>query len=224
MVPPSRVALVIILSMQIILHRLNWCFTSCWCQKSKYFLFFSLFPLSLPFSFEGAWRAVAHGACGVLNFVLNRPFIAAKFSLRAPNKLPHYPSQSITLLRTNYHSEYHTTSTKYYPMYLHQSIARAPTNTTNCTGRKSNSRGSGGRNRKGGDIAGEGEAVVGLRAPAHSFLLLLLLLFLGSPANCSLGCHAVLLTASLTVLVYIQSCRDFVFSDSWRKWETITGI
>ena len=126
MVPPSRVALVIILSMQIILHCLNWCFTSCWCQKSKYFLFFSLFPFPLPFSFEGAWRAVAHGACGVLNFVLNRPFIAAKFSLRAPNKLPHYPSQSITLLRTNYHSEYHTTFTKCYPMYLHQSIARAP--------------------------------------------------------------------------------------------------
>ena len=70
----------------------------------------------------------------MLNFVLNRPFIAAKFSLRAPNKLPHYPSQSITLLRTNYHSEYHTTSTKYYPVYLHQSIA-TPTPPTVLEGR-----------------------------------------------------------------------------------------
>ena len=100
-VPPSRVALAIIFSIQIIFYaptsncRL---FTSFWSWKFRYFLLISLFPFLLPFSFEEAWRAVAHGACGVLN----RPFIAGKFSLRAPAQVctpvpPHCHSCTRTL-------------------------------------------------------------------------------------------------------------------------------
>ena len=47
--------------------------------------------------------------------VLNRPFIAGKFSLRAPNKLPPYPYETTTLHLLKNHTaptNYHTTSTK----------------------------------------------------------------------------------------------------------------
>ena len=124
----------------------------------------------LPFSFEWAWRAVAHGACGVLNMcshgVLNRPFIAGKFSLRAPNKLPPYPYETTTLHLLKNHTaptNYHTTSTKakYHksPNQHHQKKRKEQ--------RKR-------RKNKRGDIAG-GEAAGGVRAPAHGFLIFLLI-------------------------------------------------
>ena len=185
----------------------NWRCTLCslhsGAKNLNVFLAFPFHFFFLPFSFEGAWRAVAHGACGVLNFVLNRPFIAGKFSLRAPNKLPHYPplqkyhTTTCTKLPYYPHQRYqttrtelpqpppkhHTTSTKHIIMYLQKSTTRDPTNTINSAGRNSNT---GGQNRKGGDIAGGGggEAVGGVRASAADFLLLL---FLGTPAKCSLG-------------------------------------
>ena len=87
----------------------------------------------LPFSFEWAWRAVAHGACGVLNMcshgVLNRPFIAGKFSLRAPNKLPPYPYETTTLHLLKNHTattNYHTNSTKYYRHELQTKNHKSP--------------------------------------------------------------------------------------------------
>ena len=87
-------------------------------QQLKNHISVHFFFSFLPFSFEWAWRAVAHGACGVLNMcshgVLNRPFIAGKFSLRAPNKLPPYPYETTTLhllknhtAQTNYHQILH---------------------------------------------------------------------------------------------------------------------
>ena len=143
-------------------------------QQLKNHISVHFFFSFLPFSFEWAWRAVAHGACGVLNMcshgVLNRPFIAGKFSLRAPNKLPPYPYETTTLHLLKNHTaptNYHTTSTKYYRHELQTKNHKSPNQHHQKKRKEQRKR----RKNKRGDIAG-GEAAGGVRAPAHGFLIL----------------------------------------------------
>ena len=84
---------------------------------------------------------VGHGACGVLN----RPFIAGKFSLRAPTQV-HQCLNTVIVVPEHWNNQAQEQQQEKWKREF---------------------------SRQGGDIAGGGEVVCGLRAPAQTSFLLL---------------------------------------------------
>ena len=117
---------------------------------------------------------VGHGACGVLN----RPFIAGKFSLRAPTQV-HQCLNTVIAVPEHWNNQEQKKWKREF-------------------------------SRQGGDIAGGGEVVCGLRAPAQTSFLLLKVF----PRDCQLN-------TTQGVKSFSHICRDWIDQVSFPKPESL---